>query len=313
MKVPPTLTAFAAFVTLFFAPNERIGAALTAQEPQVMDINSEPLKVALSKIAPLEQWEVSQSRTGPRFCWTLFRAKPEQLEELWRTIGSFRGQTQWHLVDNCLEPGVGLLRAPGQHLLSPSTAPPPATQMNKADINRDLAALGNEIEMRLDLQRAKPMPFSEEQLTKEGLRKSRGPFEDFADGGQRTVYLIVKPTSELFEATKSDIRLHFEPQDDEMTAIFVDIVGADLTKRDFPALTAAEAEKVEKAFPVLWKIRDYYDGAYLTAEEAQALSRECNALDRIVSSPRALRGLDKLIRIANWASTKHYGVFFAPL
>jgi hypothetical protein len=276
-----------------------------------MEINAEPLKIVLSKIAPLEQWGISWTRVGPRFCWTLFRPKQSHLEELWRTIQSFKGQTQWHLVENCLAPGVGLVAPPGQSVPSPLTAVTDVT--NEADINRDLAALASELEMRLGLQDAKPMVFSERMLTKEGLRVSRRPFEDFADGGQRTVYLIVKPAAEVFEATKNDIMLHFEPQRDEVTAIFSDIAGADLTQREFGTLTAAEADKIEKAFPVLWKISDYYEGAYLNAEEAQALYQECNTLDQIVSSPRALRGLDKLTRIANWASTKQYGVFFSAL
>jgi hypothetical protein len=310
MKIPLALLAL---VSLLFASNQRT-AILTAQESRVMEINSEPLRIALSKIAPLEQWDVSSSQFGPRFCWTLFRPKAQQFRELWNVINNFTRQAKWHGVDNCLAPGVGMIQAPGQHLPTPpSGAETAVKRISDADITRDLAALASEIELRLGLQNVEPMSFSEALLTKEGLHKSRGPFEDFADGGQRTVYLIVKPAPEVFEATKNDIMLHFEPQRDEMTAIFVDIAGVDLAQRESGMLTDVEADKIERTFPVLWKISDYYEGAYLNANDAQALYRECNTLNQIVSSPRALRGLDKLMRIANWASTKQYGVLFSAL
>ena len=278
-----------------------------------MEIHSEALKISLSKIAPLEQWNVSWTRGGPRICWALFRPKQQQLEGLWGTIRSFKGQTEWHLVDNCLVPGAALVQAPGQPLVAPSTAAPPRAQINEEGVNQDLAALASEIEMRLDLREAKQLVFSKEMLTKEGLRNSRAPFEDFQDRGLRTVYLIVKPEPEVFEATKNDIALHFEPKLDELEAIFGDIVGADLSQRDNGTLTDAELDKIEKIFPVLLKISHYDEGAYLNVQDVEALSRECTTLDQIVSSSKSLRGLDKLTRIANWASTKHYGVFFSPL
>ncbi len=149
-------------------------------------------------------------------------------------------------------------------------------------------------------------------LSKEGLRRLRGQFEDFEERGQRVAYLIVDPGSlEVFEPTKADIMLHFEPLDDEITAIFDEILGADLTRGHGRALSDTEVEKIKMAFPIFWKISDYYEDAYLSPREAELLSQECAAMDKIVSGPRGIRGLDKLSRIAYWASSKNYGILFS--
>jgi hypothetical protein len=277
-----------------------------------MRMNAETLKIALSKIAPLEQWNVSWSKAGPRVCWKLFRPNPQQLERLWPIISSFEGHNRWHLVDNCLEVGNGVLAAPGTYTAPPLAEPTDGMQVNEAEAARDLEILASEIEKRLDLHRAKPVPFSDALLTKKGLQKTHGPFEDFVDGGQRIAYLIVEPGGrEVFEPAKKDLMLHFEPSYDEMPAISGDIVGADLSKRPGGSLTEQEAEKIEREFPLFWKISEYHEDAYLSPQDAERLARECAALAQIVSSPRALRGLDKMARIANWAVTKHYGVLFS--
>lgn len=196
----------------------------------------------------------------------------------------------------------------------PRFQPAPArSPISETQADGDLAALAIEIEQQLDLFDVAPMPFSDSLLTKEGLRESHGPFEDFVDGGQRNVFLIVHPKdSEVFSATKEDIMLHFEPMDDESTAICVDIIGADLTQRDFPTITEEEAERIQSSFPFFWKFVDYYDGGYFTPGEARSLHEECLALEQIIFTPKALRGVDKLTRIANWAAVKHYGIFLDP-
>jgi len=194
----------------------------------------------------------------------------------------------------------------------PSTRSEPYPQLTLEESSSDLMRLAEQIEDRLHLKNSKPKPFSQDLLTKEGLRRSRGPLEDFEERVQRAVYLIVEPgTSEVFEPGKADIVLHFEPFYDEMTAIFGDIIGVDLAQRDFGSLTDAEAETIEKEFPVFWKISEYHEDAYLSPQEAALLLRECNALGKVVSSPEAIRGLDKFWRIANWASEKHYGILFS--
>jgi hypothetical protein len=186
--------------------------------------------------------------------------------------------------------------------------------MTEDEVNRSLAKLAAEIEQQLGLHDVKPKDFSEALLTKEGLRQSHGPFEDFQDGGQRIVYLIVNPgSSQVFQATNADIMLHFEPEDDEMTAIFGDLLGTDLFRRDFHTMTEAEADRLQKTFPGLWSIADYNMGAYLTPQQASLLYQECLTIGQNVTSPKAIRGIDKLTRIAYWASTKHYGILFESL
>lgn len=236
---------------------------------------------------------------------------------MFQIIGNFHGHGQWHFVDNCLEVGAGLTAFPGEFATPSSIAPVGITPLSEADATSDLSALANEIEERLDLRAVEPKSFSEALLTREGLRKSWGAFEDFEDGGQRIAYLIVQPEAwgstqpTSAEITKADIMLHFEPHLGEMTAILGDIVGSYLTLRNGGTLTEEEAEKIERHFPVFWKISEYYEDAYLSPQEAELLVQECMALDKVVSSAESLRGVDKLTRIARWASTSRYGVLLS--
>lgn len=301
------------FASLVCSISGIMGGVSTPAQAETLSMNAEPLRIVLSKIAPLEQWNASWSDRGPRVCWKLFRPNPQQAGSLLQVISSFHGHGQWYLADDCLEAviGVGVFVGPPRGVSLPSM--PSAARISETDAESDLAALANEIEKRLDLVNARPMSFSSTLLTKEGLQKSRGPYEDFKDGGQRIVYLITDPRPEVFETKKTDIMLHFEPMEDEMRAIFGDIVGVDLTRREFKTLTESEVEKISREFPMLWKISEYEMGAYFTAPEAGTLLQECAALDKVAVSPKSLRGLDKVCRIANWASKKNYGVFFDAL
>lgn len=284
--------------------------------PNDAQMRTEPLKLVLSKIAPLESWDPTISRFGPKICFRLFRPDPQQTKDLLRVIDDFEGLSRWHFVDGCLETGVAYTAAPAEIArLSSSTGRGTAPkQMTTEGVNRDLANLAAQIEQRLGLHDVEPKSFSEAMLTKEGLRQSHGAFQDFQDGGQRIVYLIVNPgSSQVFQATKADIMLHFEPKDDEMTSIFGDLLGTNLFVRDFQAMTEAEAVQLQKAFPEFWSIPDYHEGGYLTPEKASLLYQECLKISQIVFSPKAIRGIDKLTRIAYWASTKHYGIFFDEL
>src|SRR5437764_296621 len=126
--------------------------------------------------------------------------------------------------DDCLAAGLGRASlAPTCE--SQTTAKLPShsyasdSQLSEAQGSDDLMRLADEIENRLHLKNVEPKPFSQGLLDKEGLRRSRGQFEDFEERGQRVVYLIVAPgTLEVFEPTKADTMLHFEPLDDEITA-----------------------------------------------------------------------------------------------
>jgi hypothetical protein len=292
-----------------------LGPASVSAVPKDNPMNVEPLKVALSKIAPLETWDTGWSRSGPRICFELFRPDPQQDRALLQIVSSFVGFSRWHFIDDCLAPGAALTAFPeGTTLLSSPTGVAVEKQMTEAEINSDLAKMAVEIEQRLGLHDKVPKSFSQTLLTKEGLRQSHGPFEDFQDGGQRIVYLIVNPgSSQVFQATDADIMLHFEPEGDEMTAIFGDLLGTDLFRRDFHTMTEAEADRLQKTFPGLWSIEDYNMGAYLTPQQASLLYQECLKIGQSVTSPKAIRGIDKLTRIAYWASTKHYGIFFESL
>lgn len=283
-----------------------------AQTVSATTVAMERLKVVLSKIAPLERWDSSSSANGPIVCWELFRPDPDLLAALFQVIQNFQGHSKWAAYDgNCLQPvGGGAFTAMPGNVLSGRKLPPFA--ISAEDASSDLGGLADAIEKRLHLKDTKPSAFSPSMLTREGLRESRAPFQDFSEGSELTVFFIVNPTStETWEPAKSDKLLHFAPMDYEFTAIFNDILHTDLTLDHGRAMTELEVELIKKDYPTFWKIADYYEDSYLNPEEAQRLLHDCVTLDNKATSLAALRGLDKLMRIANWAVAKHYGVLFS--
>jgi hypothetical protein len=202
-------------------------------------------------------------------------------------------------------PPLGMNSSPSPPSDNPST-------LSREELLADLAKLADEIEFQLRLAKVEPMPFSDALVTREGLLQSRGPFQDFEDGGQLTVFIHVDPSGkEANRPTKEDIHLHFAPVGEEITAMFAEILKTDPLLLRGRALTDSERGRIQESFPVLWKIADVYEDSYLSPQQAQALHDECLALDSTAHSPKALRGLDKLMRIGYWASTKHYGVLFS--
>ena len=236
----------------------------------------------------------------------------------YRAIENFRGKAQWGYIDDCLQglSGVGFLTEVLPPLAARSQPPQvPTTRLSnltREESVRDLEKLADYIEEQLGLENVQPRSFSPAMLTREGLAASHAEFEDFDDGGERTVYLIVRPGNvPTYDPQDTDIFLHFTPFDDEMSAVLPAILGIDPALLVNRALTDGEVEKIKKEFPVFWEISDYYEDAYLSPDEAAELYRECQLLDKKEMPPAALRGLDKLMRIAHWATAKHYGVFFS--
>jgi hypothetical protein len=169
-----------------------------------------------------------------------FHTGNSQLSELLDTISSFQGHSRWNLTDNCLVAAqiAEFVEFPSSQTISEAqcslTSLPRFSREHATD---DLLQLAELIEGRLGLKGTKSKLFSPDLITKEGLCTSNALFEDFQDGGQRIVYLIVKPgNSEIFEPTKADMRLHFEPSDEEITAVFNEILGVDLTQAHGRAL-----------------------------------------------------------------------------
>jgi hypothetical protein len=276
---------------------------------------TEHVRQALAKIAPLERWQASWERERPEICWQFFRPDFEHYATLIKTINQFQGRMNWTVVGNCLFPGFGktVVAPPVMAVPNAGGIVMQKQTMDEKDVAADLTGLAQSIERMLRLADTKPFVFLPEMLTREGLRNSKGQFEDFLEGGELTVYLIVHPGSaEHFGTTKDDFFLHFAPFDNELTAIFDEILETDLAQDHGRAMTDQEIEHVKTKYPTFWKISDYYEGGYLSPAEAKRLLEECTALSEKAKSPASLRGLDKLIRIANWGASKGYGVYFEP-
>jgi hypothetical protein len=302
---PIISTLFLSMLSLFAGTHKKPLEA-TGMAPQ-----AERLRLVFSKVAPLERWDSSLSHYGPKICFEFFRPDPTMSAALLDVINNFRGRMKWTNT-GCLEFEGGKSDFPNDRAMIP--AAPSAVLLpspNPEEAWEDVMALSDQIERQLRLADKKPQLFLPAMLTWEGLRQSHGPYQDFWDGGQLTVYLIVHPTAEeTVSPNKEDILLHFGPGNKEITAVFNEILGTDLTLGHGRSMTDEEIELIKKRFPVFWEMSDYDSNSYLSPDKARLLYDECEALHNVVSSPKALRGVEKLMRIGYWASTKRYGVFF---
>ena len=61
---------------------------------------------------------------------------------------------------------------------------------------------------------------------------------------------------------------------------------------------------------MLSRLNDTADDAAYQQNEVDALLAECVRAQKIVTDPLAIRGVDKLIRIARWAQKTANGIYF---
>jgi hypothetical protein len=234
-------------------------------------------------------------------------------QELIRVISEFRGNTRWILTaDNCLQTFHGMTFHSDAKLgQTTQETRAEGSTITSEKLASDVLGLAAAIEEKLHLTNAQPHVFSAAQLNKEGLAKTPDSFQDFDDGGELTVYLVTEPgRQDEFEVSEHDVLLHFGPREEELIEILGEIVGKDLTSGHGQILTPNEKEKIGLHYPTLFAISNYYEDSYLSPDQAGHLYQECETLANSTSSVKALRGLDKLMRIGRWASEKKYGLLF---
>jgi hypothetical protein len=138
------------------------------------------LPYVVSKIAPLERWSFASSSSDlkredfisdfqyeqaksdlsfPRFCFVLFRPRPQQMASLISAVGAYKSEVNWVMADDCIVaiPAMPELKAPATvdeqekfHALLYKATHPDAEFVKQA--LRDSPSLAAFIEARLNLR-----------------------------------------------------------------------------------------------------------------------------------------------------------------
>lgn len=161
--------------------------------------------------------------------------------------------------------------------------------------------------MSLGLRERIPIDFDPEWLTRDGLARSRGPFEDFLEPGPWSAILTPNPASfdvRVRPSSPDDEVLSFGIRMSEHDALFQEL-GADWEKFQHD-----DSLPILPTYPLLSRLNDFYGDAVYQPREIDALLVECMRAEQVASDPMAVRGLDKLIRIARWAQKSNRGIYF---
>src|SRR6266853_615694 len=269
----------------------------------------------VSKIAPLEWWSFATSPTEirrddyqsdyrfdlamqetlfPRFCFALFRPKPEMRSALMAAVNAYKGEVIWTIDEDCISamPGTPTML----RLVAPPMTPEERESLRekykllpftplKADaefVKRalfDAPRLAAYLEERLNLSGKPSLDFDPQWLTREGLAASRPQVEDYWEPGSWTVSLARKPQEYAGKLEPTSTR-------DRSLAFGI------------------------AAYPLLSRLSDMTADALYEPREVDALLDECIQTQARVKAPDAIRGLDNMIRIARWAQKLKVGIYF---
>jgi hypothetical protein len=298
--------------------------------------NSDWFPFVIGKIAPMEWWHFAASLSDvrredyptelrfnlakqntwefPRFCFYFFRPKPDVYAELLSVVDRYKGDVVWFVHDSCIgafssRPGfyTPSLSADTEALRHAIVNPP---KPDPEFVKRALADIPNfcmYLEVALGLTDKSPVDFDPEWLTKDGLARSREPFEDFLEAGPWSAILTPNPASfdvTLRPSSPEDQVLSFSVGMSEHDALFREL-GADWEK-----FQQNDSLPILPTYPLLSRLNDFYGDAAYQPAEIDALLAECMRAEQIASDPRAIRGLDKLVRIARWAQKTNRGIYF---
>jgi hypothetical protein len=288
----------------------------------------------VSKIVPLEWWSFASSPSDlrredfisdfqyeqaksdpafPRFCFSLFRPKPEQMASLISAVSAYKGDVNWSMGDDCISATLTMQDFPPPPLTAEEqeklqamlykAAHPDAEFIKRA--MRDAPSLAAFIEARLNLRKRPSLEFDPQWLTREGLASSRGQFEDYWEPHDWKVSLVRKP--EEHPGTLDPTSPH-----DRHLAISIAVHQVDTLFDDLnPSWESFQGEgPVVPAYPLLSQFSDISASLVFEPDEVAALLDECLLAQARVKNPLALRGLDNLVRIARWAQKLETGIYF---
>jgi hypothetical protein len=300
--------------------------------------NRDWLPHVISKMAPLEWWSFASSPTElrrddypssfayelakqntwefPRFCFSLFRPKPEIISSLIAAVNEYKGDVIWAMHDDCIgafrsKPGfyapirTAQERKKFEELArNPPHADPEFVKRAMLDVPRFAVYL----EQQLGLAGKPSLDFDPQWLTREGLAASRGPFEDYVEPGSWSVFLTRNPqeyarTSQ--PTSVADRSLDIGVGSSQQEALLEEL-GADWESYRHSGLQGP----VVPAYPLLSRLIDFTDDTLYKSSEVDALLAEALQAQAKVKDPQAIRGLDNLIRIARWAQKLKTGIYF---
>jgi hypothetical protein len=298
----------------------------------------------ISKIAPLEWWsfesssedikqenypsnlmyELAQRNTWefPRFCFSLFRPQPGLYESLHRAVQQYDGPVNWLMHDRC----IGVIPGGEAGHYAQFTGYPPmnpkefgkvledaARNPSRADaelVKKAVADVSNfcaYLEHQLGLEQSSPKDFDPHSLTREGLAHSRAEFEDFVEPGSWSTVLSHDPAkyaASSRELSATDRFLRFGIGEPESAAILTEL-GA-----NWKTFQREGHVPIAPEYPLLSRLDDMTSDAIYQPDEVNRLMAECLRAQQLVKDPQAIRGLDKLVRIARWAEKLELGIYF---
>jgi hypothetical protein len=284
---------------------------------QKADVNSVflRLKTTLSKLCPIERWTVTAMpdalhQFAPTFCWEFFRPDPEMLARLSEAVRSYDGSVGWGFGPPsanaiCLVP---VERGSKQFVGYPPIDRPEAfsfkdgaqqkTITSKEFIDQavaDVPQLCSYLERHLRLENLAPESFDSRLIAPPDPPSFEGAPFDFVERGMHVAWILHGSSTAGQEGSNTALTdrrmLHFSVSEDEWRAIHADIIDS---------ASPANAISRTDPFPLLSRISES-ESAYFRGMEVPALREECLRARSATSTPLAIRGLDKLILICNWA------------
>jgi hypothetical protein len=316
--------------------------ALAAVHPVPKDraglTNRDWLPHVISKIAPLEWWSFASSLSDlrredfssdyqyeqakantwfPRFCFSLFRPKPEMMSSLIAAVNEYKGDVIWVMDEDCISAmpgtpgGLGLTAPPIRTVEQPAPIPLRADAEFVKRAMLDVPRLSAYLEERLGLSGKPSLDFDPQWLTREGLAASRGQFEEYFEPGSWTVFLARKPQQYAgkFKPTSAhDRSLAMSIEMFEMEAVLDQLDAAWMSRQG--SEIEGPTGPVVPAYPLLSRLSNMTADALYERHEVDALLDECLQTQETARNPDAIRGLDNLIRIARWAQKLKVGIYF---
>jgi len=289
------------------------GAISTPQTTKVGNIvtNSDTvsnlvlLKDTLSRFYPIEHWTMSTSADAlhpfaPRFCWNFFRPSPEAVRGLSEALSAYESSVRWifgppsarAMCIVAVRPGakafVGYPPIEQTGVLFPGRPIEQQFVATKDFIDQalaDIPHLCSFLERRLGLERLPSKSFDPRWIAPTDPPSLETIPFDFVERGMHVAMVIPRNSAEKKI-------LHFSVTQEEWRAISAGVLDNGSQEDSRPRLNAS-------AFPLLSTIQET-ESTYFKESEVAGLREECIRA-RTHSTSLAIRGLDKLIMLCDWA------------
>ncbi len=284
------------------------------QELDTISVFSQ-LKTTLSKLYPIERWAASTTANAkqpfaPRFCWEFFRADPEVLARLGQAFRDYKGTVSWVFGPPSGSAICVVAVKDGQQFVG---YPPLGRSDASAVINgtereslstrefidqaiADVPNLCSHLERVLELGNLPSKSFDSRLIA-----PSDPPFldsapSDFVERGMHVAWIVHRTSTDGQRGeTVSGTRrmLHFSVTNNEWRTIHTDVL-------DKTPVADGISHPDTRSFPLLSRISEY-ESVYFRNVEVVALREECLRARSSTSTPLAIRGLDKILLLCNWA------------